>query len=468
MKSLLKFAKTSGIYFIGTVLHKLITFFLLPIYTAYIDKAEMGTYDAATAYITFLCSILFLDIWSGIMRFTFEYEGDERKKPINSGLAIFACSSIIYTAIIFAVGCIFNVEYLFYIYLYGLLMNLQTLMGYLARTYGKNTLYATTGLISSFVTVMLNILFIVYFKMDYSALFISACIGYLFNIVILGWGIHFHRLLSIKAFDIDIFKRLFRFSIPLCMNSVAYWFLTSYNRVAVTNVLGTGANGLYSIAGRFSSFITLFTSCFNMAWQEMSYSREASHESDQSEFYTKALNAYIKFLGMGVVILIPAVYVIFPIMINSSYAEAKNLVPYYLLGTIASCISGFLGNVFTAIKKNNVLFYTTVAGSVVNVVTVHILLPTIGIQGASIALFVGFMINNVIRWNLLKKYIAVKLDWKFLVMLAGLVLIVVLVYLHGGLAANIICGIANACIMVLVFKTELISIWNQLRVKIRS
>lgn len=88
MKNLWKFVKTSGIYFIGTVLHKLITFFLLPIYTKYIDKADLGTYDLATAYINFLCSILFLDIWSGIMRFAFEYEGEERKKPITSGIAI--------------------------------------------------------------------------------------------------------------------------------------------------------------------------------------------------------------------------------------------------------------------------------------------------------------------------------------------------------------------------------------------
>ena len=79
VKNLWKFVKTSGIYFIGTVLHKLITFFLLPIYTKYIDKADLGTYDLATAYINFLCSILFLDIWSGIMRFAFEYEGEERK-----------------------------------------------------------------------------------------------------------------------------------------------------------------------------------------------------------------------------------------------------------------------------------------------------------------------------------------------------------------------------------------------------
>ena len=463
MKNLWKFVKTSGIYFIGTVLHKLITFFLLPIYTKFMDKADLGTYDLATAYINFLCSILFLDIWSGIMRFAFEYEGEERKKPINSGLAIFAGSTVLYTIVILIAGCIFDIKYLPLIYLYGIMMNIQTLVGYLARTYGKNALYTMSGLISSFVTVGGNILFIVYFHMDYSALFISACIGYMVNIGILGWGIKLHRLISVSAFEKELFKRMLFFSLPLCMNSVAYWFLTSYNRVAISNVLSVSENGLYSIAGRFSSFITLFTTCFNMAWQEMSYSREAQKESDQSGFYTKAINSYIKFMCMGVLILIPVVSVIFPIMIDRSYAEAKGLVPYYLLATIASCISGFFGNVFTAIKKNNVLFYTTVAGSVTNVILVHILLPIIGAQGASIALFGGFMINNIIRASILRKEIKISIDFKFLCIWSLMVVSVIYIYLNKEITFNIGAFIVGSIVTIFVFREELVGIIKALK-----
>lgn len=455
MKNLWKFVKTSGIYFIGTVLHKLITFFLLPIYTKYIDKADLGTYDLATAYINFLCSILFLDIWSGIMRFAFEYEGEERKKPITSGIAIFTGSTVLYTIVLFGAGCIFDIKYLPRIYLYGIMMNIQTLVGYLARTYGKNALYTTSGLVSSFVTVVCNILFIVYFRMDYSALFISACIGYLVNIVVLGWGIKLPKLISVSAFDKDLFKRMLIFSLPLCMNSVAYWFLTSYNRVAISNVLSVSENGLYSIAGRFSSFITLFTTCFNMAWQEMSYSREAQKQTNQGEFYTTALNSYIKFLCMGLLMLIPAISVIFPIMINESYADAKQLVPYYLLATIVSCISSFFGNIFTAIKKNNVLFYTTVAGSVVNVVSVHLLLPIVGVQGASIALFLGFMVNNTIRAYLLKKEIQVSIDLKFIVAWAIVYIGVSYIYLHANAIINVLTVFVGGLLTLFVFRKEL-------------
>lgn len=397
------------------------------------------------------------------MRFTFEYEGEERKKPINSGLGIFVVSSVIYTVLIVIAGSVIHIPYLIYIYLYGLLMNMQTLVGYLARTYSKNALYTTSGLVSSFVTVMCNIVFIVYFKMDYSALFISACIGYLVNIIILGNGIKLHKLISVKAFDLVLFKKLFWFSIPLCMNSVAYWFLTSYNRVAIVNVLGTEANGMYSIAGRFASFITLFTGCFNMAWQEMSYSREAETSVGQESFYTKAINSYIKFLGMGFLILIPGIFIIFPIMINDSYAQAKVLIPYYLLGTIASAVSAFLGNVFTAIKKNGILFYTTVLGSIINVITVHLLLPVVGVQGASMALFLGFLINIVVRIIYLKKEVKVSIDWKFMGMWAILVAGVIWIYNLKGIFWNITAALFCLIVTVLVFRENIVEIWKGIK-----
>lgn len=455
MKSLLHFIKTSGIYFAGTVLMKLIAFLMMPIYTTYIDKADMGTYTNAQAYITFLCSVLYLDIWSGIMRFMFEKEGEERKTPINSGLAIFTLSSILYTLVLLVVGSIFSIPYLRYIYFYGLLMNVQTLFGYLARGYEKNFLYAAAGLVGSVVTILSNIVLIVFVKMDYSALFLSSCIGYVCNIVIVGVGIRVHRLISIHAFDRQVFLSLLRFSLPLSINSVAYWFLTSYNQVAITQILGKESTGDYSIALRFGSFITLFTTCFNMAWQEISYSREAGVEKGQSAFYTKAINAFIQFLGMGVSILLPVIFVIFPFMVRGDYGASKDLIPIYLLATVASAVSSFLGNVFTAFKKNNVLFYTTLLGSVLNVILVHLLLPVLGVQGASIALLSGFLVNIAVRLLVLRREIRISVDWKFLVFLVGLLAVVMVVYFKGSIWWNLLVGILCGLLTLYVFRDML-------------
>ena len=140
MKDLWKFIKSSGVYFVGTVLTKLISFLLLPLYTAYISPSDYGVYDLYNAYISFLCSVLFLDIWAGIMRFMYDYTGEEKKKPISCGLAIFSISSILYTIVLFIVLALVNIEYPLLLFAYGILMNLQTLVGYIARGYGKNVL----------------------------------------------------------------------------------------------------------------------------------------------------------------------------------------------------------------------------------------------------------------------------------------------------------------------------------------
>ena len=217
MKSFIKFAKTSGIYFFGTVLAKLVTMLLLRVYTEYIPAEDMGTYNVSINYVTFLCSVLYLDIWSGILRYFYDYHTPEgQKKPINCGFAIFGISTAAYTVILVVFGQFVTVRYLPLIYLYGLMMNLQNLLGYVARAYGKNVLYASAGLLNSFVTAALNVVLIVGLHMDYSALYLAGCVGYLSNILLVGAGVKIWTLIRPSAFEKPLFVRMLRFSLPLC------------------------------------------------------------------------------------------------------------------------------------------------------------------------------------------------------------------------------------------------------------
>ena len=84
-----------------------------------------------------------------------------------------------------------------------------------------------------------------------------------------------------------------------------------------------------------------------MAWQELAYSKSAK-EDGLGEFYSVATNNYIKSMGVGLVILIPSIFIIYPLMVNEAYGVGKELIPFYLLGTILSTISSFLGNTFSA------------------------------------------------------------------------------------------------------------------------
>ncbi len=436
MKDFWKFIKSSGIFFVGTVMTKLISFLLLPLYTSYINPTDYGIYDLNLSYIMFFCSVLYFDIWSGIMRFMYDFEGEDRKKPISSGIAIFLCSTVMYCATLAVFLPRMHVQYPIWLALYGALMNAQTLVGYIARGYGKNVLYTASGIVGSFVTIMFNIILLVWMKMDYSALIIASCIGFLANILIIVLGVKEPHAFSLKYFDRKLFKEMFIFSLPLCVNSVAYWFLTSYNRLVVDAQLGPEVNGYYAIAGRFGSMITLFTTCFQMAWQELSFSKTARNDN-LGTFYTVAINNYVKCMGAGLVVLIPMIYVIYPLLVNESYDVGKALVPIYLFGTILSTISTFLGNSFTAIKKNNLLFYTMAAGSIANVICIHLLINVVGLQASNIALMVGFFVSCLTRLLIFKKHVDIKLELGSIVVLLGTFILVSIVYQRGSMLANI-------------------------------
>lgn len=464
MKSFIKFAKTSGIYFFGTVLAKLVTMLLLRVYTEYIPAEDMGTYNVSINYVTFLCSVLYLDIWSGILRYFYDYHTPEgQKKPINCGFAIFGISTAAYTVILVVFGQFVTVRYLPLIYLYGLMMNLQNLLGYVARAYGKNVLYASAGLLNSFVTAALNVVLIVGLHMDYSALYLAGCIGYLNNILLVGAGVKIWTLIRLSAFEKPLFVRMLRFSLPLCVNSAAYWFLTSYNSVAVSRMMGMEANGLYAVAIRFGSFISLFTSCFTMAWQEVSYAKEAESKESLSQFYSSAVNAYLRFMGMGAAILLPFIWLIFPLMIADGYSEARNMVPLYILATIASSVSGFLGNIFTAMKKNGLLFYTTLAGSVVNILGVHFLIPRFGVQGASAALFLGFLTIIVFRILLLWNEVSIRIDVRFLLLLAVVLAVACGIYFYGDLKMNAVFFPTAIVLFLLSFREMIGNLLRKIR-----
>lgn len=468
MKDLWKFIKSSGIYFVGTVLTKLVSFLLLPLYTSRISPAGYGIYDLYNTYMVFFCSVFFLDIWVGVMRFMFEQSGEDRKKPINCGSVIFIISSILYTIVFWILGPALNISCISYLIVCGLLMNVQSMIGYIVRGYGQNVLYASSGLIGVIVTTLFNVILLVYFEMDFRALFLASIIGYVVNIAIMLLGLKEKHIFSIRHFDKKLFLEMMKFSLPLCLNSVAYWFLTSYDRIVLNNVLGPEANGYYAIAGRFGSMVTLFTGCFHMAWQELAFSK-SSQEQELGKFYSVAINSYIKIMGLGLIFLLPMISVLYPLLINNSYDVGKGLVPLYLIGTILSAIGTFLGHIFGAIKKNQMQFWTMLLGSIVNVVTIHVCIYKSGIQATNIALTFGFFALALSRLVLLKKELRICIDYKSILLIAIALFAVILVYIKGNLILNLFALIMALVVSLIIFRELVKKIVNEVmsRVKIR-
>lgn len=142
-------------------------------------------------------------------------------------------------------------------------------------------------------------------------------------------------------------------------------------------------------------------------------------------------------------------------MIADAYSAGKELVPFYLLATLLSTLSGFIGNIFGAIKNNKIIFVTTLTGSIVNVVSVHMLIPVIGAQAANIALILGFLINILIRLLILKKELSIKITKHYIVIIAILFGMSTVAYFRYGMLQNIVVFLICAIGALILLRDEI-------------
>ncbi len=449
MNELKRLVKTTGVYFLGTVGTKLISFLLLPLYTAFLLPSQYGQYDVNITYATLISSVCFLDIWTGIMKYMFENKENEQQfNVVYCGIAIFSASAVLYMLLMLAFGFLWEIEYLPGVAAYGFFLCLQNLYGYLARAYGKNLLFIFTGLVSTACNAALNILLLAVWGWDYKALYISFSVGIMMQCAILEMDLRLISHFRKKYLDRDTMKCLLRFSLPLCVNSLCYWLLTGYNRIIIEKEIDSSVNGYYAVACKFGGILLLVSSCFSMAWQELAY-RKYGKDKDTGRFYSYATELYIKVLFCGFFVMMPLIYLIFPYLVDDGYEAAKQMIPVNMLATLAGILFIFLANIISTYKKNNIVFLSTLAASIVNMTILHLLIKQIGAEAANIALLAGYVVSDGIRICIIRKEIDYHLNWNMFCYLLPFTAVILLGFWKGQKEDN----------MVLIAVSIIASLW---------
>lgn len=413
MNSIKHFAKSTVVYCIGSVLTKVISFLLLPLYTGKIATDAMGYYNVSTTCLSVVTSVLCLEIWTGILRFMFDHQKKEdRYSAVFNGMTIFSGSLVLYILLFVLLRFVAPFQNIGLISLYGLSVMLQSVYCSISRGLEFNTTFAVSGIIGSLVNSCTNIVLILFLHMGIEAMYIAGISGFLIQVIILESRVRLLSHFRKKYLDKIVIKKMLLFSLPLSLNAVSYWMLTGYNNVAISNILGMSENGIFSVAARFSIIMTTVATCFTMAWQELVYSK--GNDTDRTSFYSKASDYYLKFLLFALIILIPSIKIAFPLLVKPAYNAAFYLVPLNLLASVASILSSFYGNIFSAEKKTKIIFAAAFGAAIVNVCLLHLLIGKLGAQAANISLFCGFMTDIFIKVFALKRQVKLKIDYAFL------------------------------------------------------
>ena len=462
--------RSTAIYFVGNVLSKIIVFFLLPIYTKYIPAADMGYYDTSVTVITLFSCVLFLDIGTTVMRFFLERKKEEGlRSVVTGGSCIFFLSSTAYFLLLLVFSAFLSFDNYIWIVFYGFLYALNDMTGYCTRAVGKNFDFAVAGVIQTLILATSNLVMIYLLEWGYVSLYISFCLSTVISCTYMFFRAKLYRYISAHAWDASLFREMLAFSLPLCVNSVAFWLLSSSSRVIVTYVLGTAAAGYLSIAGKFNQVLYLASTCVQLTWQEASFSHDNS-DPETGKYYSQIYRSYLKGVMLCVALMIPAVKIglaIFPSFIHENYAAAIPMIPTALIGTGLAIVSLFLGTVFSSVKKNSVIFLSTLLGAIVTVGSnlFCLLVLDLGPISANYALMLGYLSSISVRLILLNKYVSLKPSLDVWACILPLLILATLVFLRLGVVWNIIGFIGILVAGFFLFRKELRVLLERIRKK---
>ena len=421
-------AKNTAIVSIGKICTQLITFFLLPVYTAVLSNEEYGVVDLLNTLTSLLLPIATLQIEQGIFRYLLDCrENKEKQTTLITTVSKFILVQSAICIIIFLCASPFiHNEYKYFLMANLLMGILSSISLQICRGLGDNKTYAVGSFITGALTVILNVIFIVVFKWGAYGMLIATAISNLLCAIYVFVKKKIYKYIDIKQNDKKLLKDIIKYSVPLIPNMISWWIVSASDRTIISAVIGVAQNGIYSAANKFSGIFSTLYSVFNLTWTE-SASININSE-DRDEFFSKIFDFIVRFFGslcLGTIAVMPFV---FGILVNEKFAESYYQIPILILGSVFNILVSFLGSVYVAKKLTKEIAKTSIIAAIINIVVNIALIKQIGLYAASISTVIAYFAMFIYRWIDVKKYVSIKTNKALIAVLSVSFLVAIITY----------------------------------------
>ena len=451
--------KNTMIFILGNLGSKLISFFLIPLYTNALTTTEYGVVDLIATVGTVAVPVLTLNICESVMRFALDKDANKDKiTQIGTNLLLIG---MVVGLVIFPICHSFNriSQYSAFVYFY--VISLAASQLYLCDLRGKELLvyYSIGNVLHTFFIAALNILFLVVFKggiEGYLNAYIIANILTATYALIMGKG---YRSFSFSGVDKKLLQRMIKYSIVLIPNSFMWWIMNSSDRVMVSSMVGIAANGIYAVSYKLPTLVSTLTTIFNQAWSYSAIREEGTE--DENEYNNKifrTLIGIVMLIGIG---LITFMKPFLSIYVAKEYYVAWKYTPFLTVGCVYLTLATFMATSYTVHKDSFGYLFSGMFGAIFNIVMNLALIPLIGVYGAAIATCISYMLVFVFRLFHTRKYIRYNIKNKeFIVGSAILILSACLMFVDN------LFGLTLQCALMLIAIYSFSDVWSPMLKKL--
>jgi O-antigen/teichoic acid export membrane protein len=453
MSNLKKLAGQTAIYGLSSILGRSINFLLIIIYTAYLTKAEMGSFTTLYALIGFLNIIFTYGMETSFFRFSTGKQLDP-KQVYNTTQSLLITSTLILGSALFlaAPWLATLLKYPDQAYLFrwtAFILSFDAILAIpFARLRLNNQVFAFAGakLINILLNVFFNLLLIIWMPALISDGIIPAdFLGYRTD-----WGVEYILLANLLANGLiipyvwwragifsfslnrEIVRSMWAYALPLLFMGLAGVTNDLVSRLLFEYVLpenfypgmsARDAGGVFGANFRLAILMSLVIQAFRYAAEPFFFKQ--SSDKDSPQLYAKVMHAFILFCASLMIAISVNLNWIGPLFIKGEdYASGYVIVPILLMGYLLLGIYFNLSIWFKITDQTKFSFWITLVGAIVSLIVIFTLVPILGFLGAALSTLACYLVMAVICYYFGQKYYPIPYqtgrDISYLVLAFGL------------------------------------------------
>ncbi|RPI77990.1 MAG: hypothetical protein EHM45_07195 [Desulfobacteraceae bacterium] len=457
-------AKHTLIFSLSSILSKAIGFFLLPIYTRYLNPTDYGILEILSLLLNVSIFFITQGLPSALFRsYSYEYVDDEkmRKQAVSTSILYVSIVGFIFSASFYlSAGYINKVIYgtknythlIQMIAITAFIVTSSHIPSALLRAKLKSIQLSISSIVYLLLNISLNLYFILILKIGLKGLIYGNLISaFLFSLILF-------MLVSkdiSRTFSFKILKKMLIYGLPLVPAGLALFLMNGSDRFFLQYFSTSHEVGLYGVGYKISAIISfIIFEPFLLVWPSIYF--QAATESNGPDFFSRFLTIFfliVSFASLGAILLSkPVIMLITP----QEFWGASAICTWLILGFALNGLSNVL-NVGIYIKqKTQLITVITIISTITNLILNFILIPSYGIMGASISTFISFLIMSILSYLFNQRVYPIHYPWVkivkniliFIICLSGSCFITVEGLYRGLIKAIIILSIFSVSILL--------------------
>jgi O-antigen/teichoic acid export membrane protein len=441
-----RLGRHSAVYGLGGIVSRVLAVFLLPLYTRYLDREDLGSVGLVVALSAVLVTILRLGISSAFFRFYFDSKDPAQRRLVvrtsfwfTMGSATLGLAAGLLLAAPVADLLGLDDPTLVRAGFVGIWaqMNYEQLTS-LFRAEERSSAFVLASLANVFITIAATVLLVVVWEQGALGVIVGNFTGTLLVYLAL-LGVHREQLGL--QFSRPLLREMNRFGIPLVPAALALIAVNFSDRFFLVHLADLEEVGLYEIGVRIASAMVLLLTAFRMAWPAFAYSIDDDGEAKRTyAFVLTYLVVVASWLALALGLLAPWLV---RLLTQPEFYEGQRVVAPLAFGGMAYAAYIVMAIGVGRAKRTQFNWLITGVAALVNVALNLLLIPPYGMMGAAVATVVAYGVMFAAMTWYAQRVFPVPYQWRrVLTAVAAAVGLLLAGRALGGLAVALVLTLA--------------------------